>query len=235
MCFTKNAHLQPQHYHKGKPKQAHQIVVPEQSTKQYKNTHVYDNDEDFMTAFQLCAQPQKNIHNQQVTTSYTQKCLYANIPYSLQPYHKHNKYLCVQPDTCTDVNLMPESVYKLVFNDPQTSELAKNDTDLTVYTRHSVYLIGKCTFYMLSKGTKQPVKVDFYIAKEECSVLLSQETVFQLQLLNVKPRLEYLPPRAMLISSAADYPKRELHVESSSPQQPNSASILPTSKSKIPQ
>ena len=34
MCFTKNAHLQPQQYHKGKPKQAHQIVVPEHSTKQ---------------------------------------------------------------------------------------------------------------------------------------------------------------------------------------------------------
>ena len=69
-----------------------------------------------MIVFQLCAQPQKSVHNQRVTTGYTQKCLYANIPYRLQPYHKHNKYLCVQLDTCTDVNLMPESVYKLVFN-----------------------------------------------------------------------------------------------------------------------
>ena len=84
--------------------------------------------------------------------------------------------------------------------------MAKNDIDLTVYTRHSVDLIGKCTFYMLSKGTKQPVKVDFYIAKEEGSVLLSCKTVFQLQLLDVKPRLEYLPPRAMLRSSLVDYP-----------------------------
>ena len=68
---------------------------------------------------------------------------------------------------------MPESINKLVFNDPQTSKLAKNDIDLTVYTRHSVGLIGKCTFYMLSKDTKQPVEVDFYIAKEEGCVLLS--------------------------------------------------------------
>ena len=59
---------------------------------------------------------------------------------------------------------------------------------------------------MLGKGTKQPIKVEFYIAKEEGSALLSQETVFQLQLLNVKPKLEYLPPRATLISSAADHP-----------------------------
>ena len=51
MCFTKNAHPQPQHYHKGKPKQVHQIVVPEQSTDRYKNTHKCDDDDDFMIAF----------------------------------------------------------------------------------------------------------------------------------------------------------------------------------------
>ena len=130
---------------------------------------------------------------------------------------------------------MHESVYKLVFNDPQTSKLAKNDIDLTIYTRHSVNLIGKCTFYMLNKGTKQPVKVDFYIAKEEGSVLLSRERVFQLELLNVKPQFEYLPPGAMFISSAVDYPKKEKHAQSTSPQLPNSASILPTSKFKIHQ
>ena len=138
------------------------------STDWYKNTQKCD-DNDFMIAFQLHAQPQKNVHNQNVTAGYTQKCLYGNIPYRLQPYHRH-KYLCVQLNTCADVNLMPESVYKLVFNDPYISKLAKNDIDLTVYTRHSVDLIGKCTFYMLSKDTKQPAKVDFYITKEEGSV-----------------------------------------------------------------
>ena len=174
-----------------------------------------------MIAFRLSAQPQKNVHNQKVTTGYAQKCLYANIPYGLQPCHKHNKYLHLQLETSADVNLMPESVYKLVFNDHQTAKLAKNDIDLTVYTRHPVDLIAKCTFYMLSKGTKRPVKVDFYIAKEEGSFLMSWETVFQLQLLDVKPQLEYLPPRANLISSAVDYPKKEINAQSTSTQQPN--------------
>ena len=123
---------------------------------------------------------------------------------------------------------MPESMYQLVFHDPCTAKLAKNDIDLTVYTKHSIDLFGKCTFYMLSKATKQPIKVDFYIAKEEGSVLLSWETIFQLQLLDVKPRLEYLPPRVTLISSAADHPKREVHTQSTT-------SILPTSTSTVPQ
>ena len=195
MCFNKIAHPQPQQYHRDKPKQAHQIVVPEHSSKLYQNTCKCDNDGKFMITFQLIAQPQRSIHNQRVTTSYAQKCLHANIPYQLKPYHKHNKYLHVQLDTCADVNLMTESVYKLVFNDLQTTKLAKNDIDLTFYTRHSVDLIGKCTFYMLNKATQQPIKVEFYIAKEEGSVLLSQETVFKLPLLDVKPRLEYLPSK----------------------------------------
>ena len=58
---------------------------------------------------------------------------------------------------------------------------------------------------------------------------------FQLQLLDVKPRLEYLPPRAMLISSAVDHPKREIHAQSAVPQQQNSTSVLPTSASTVPQ
>ena len=104
MCFTKSAHLQPQQYHRGKPKQAHQIVVHEHYDKLYQNTHECDNNDEFMIAFQLHAQPHRSIHNQRVNKSYAQKHLYANIPYRLKPYHKHNKYLCIQVDTCADVN-----------------------------------------------------------------------------------------------------------------------------------
>ena len=51
-----------------------------------------------MIAFQLCAKPKKNVHNEKITAGYTQKHLYANIPYRLQPYHRHNTYPCVQFD-----------------------------------------------------------------------------------------------------------------------------------------
>ena len=117
--------LQLQQYQRGKPKQTHQIVVPEHYTKPYQNTHEWDNDDECMIAFQLHAQPQRSIHNQRVNTHYAQKCLYTYILYQLKPYHKHNKYLCIQLDTCADVNLMQESVYKLVFNNLQTAKLAR--------------------------------------------------------------------------------------------------------------
>ena len=68
MSFSKNAHSQPKQYHRGKPKQAHQIVVPERSNNLYQNTCKCDNDDELMIAFQLCAQPQKSIYNQGVNT-----------------------------------------------------------------------------------------------------------------------------------------------------------------------
>ena len=60
----------------------------------------------------MYAQPQKTVSSQKAFKSYTKNGLYASIPYRLQPYHKHNKYICVQLNICADVNLMQESVYK---------------------------------------------------------------------------------------------------------------------------
>ena len=191
---------------------------------QYEGADKSDDDDDLIIAYQMCAQPQKTVSSPKVSKSYTKKCLYASIPYRLQPYHKHKKYLSVQLNTCADDNLMPESVYKLVFNNPDTTQLAKNDTDLTVYTKHSVDLICKCTSFMLSKHTKQRIEIDYYIAKDDGSVL-SHETVFQLQLLDVQPRLEYLPSRVSLISSAAEYHKKEVHAQSRSIKQQHNTEV----------
>ena len=43
------------------------------------------------------------------------------------------------------------------------------------------------------------------------------------------------PQGEMLISSAADHPKREIHAQSTFLQQQNSTSVLPTSTSTVPQ
>ena len=46
----------------------------------------------------------------------------------------------------------------------------------------------------------------FYVASNEGSVLLSCTTLLALELIQTRPRLDYLPPRAKLITSAADHP-----------------------------
>ena len=41
--------------------------------------------------------------------------LITNLAYKLKPHHKRNQYLRVRLDTCANENIMPASVYKLVF------------------------------------------------------------------------------------------------------------------------
>ena len=43
--------------------------------------------------------------------------LITNLACRLKPHHTRNLYLRARHNTCRDVNLMPASVHKLVFND----------------------------------------------------------------------------------------------------------------------
>ena len=132
--------------------------------------------------------------------------LIANLPYRLKQYLTHHKYLRVWLDTCADVNIMPKSVYQMMFNDPEVQQLAPNDISLGVYTDHQVDILGKCNFFLIHPDTKKPHAVTFYVASNEGSVLLSCTTLLALELIQTRPRLDYLPPRAKLITSAADHP-----------------------------
>ena len=68
--------------------------------------------------------------------------LIANIPYRIKQHQSHHKYLRVWLDTCADVNIMPRSVYQMMFNDPKVKQLAPNDISLGVYTDHQVHILG---------------------------------------------------------------------------------------------
>ena len=132
--------------------------------------------------------------------------LIANLPYWIKQHQSHHKYLRVHLDTCADVNIMPKSVYQMMFNDPDVKHLADNDISLEVYTDHQVNILGKCQFYVLHSDSKKPLEVKFYVASNEGSVLLSCTTLLALDLIQARPRLDYLPPKAKLITSTADHP-----------------------------
>ena len=50
--------------------------------------------------------------------------LIANIAYRLKPHHTRNQYHRARLDTYLDINVMPTSVYSLVFKDPELKKLA---------------------------------------------------------------------------------------------------------------
>ena len=60
------------------------------------------------------------------------------------------------------------------------------------------------------------MEVTFYVATNDGSVLLPCKTTLMLGLIQPRTRLDYLPPRASLITSSADHPKKTkatLHVQ----------------------
>ena len=67
------------------------------------------------------------------------------VTYILKPCHKRNQYLKARLDTCANVNIMPASVYKLVFQDPDCKKLApSSNLEIGRYTIDKVKVVGSC-------------------------------------------------------------------------------------------
>ena len=66
-------------------------------------------------------------------------------------------------DTCVDVNLMPASVYKLVFKDPDLKKLAPSTLEIGTYATYTVKIAGSCVFYMVRLDIKKLHEVTFLL------------------------------------------------------------------------
>ena len=86
-------------------------------------------------------------------------------------------------------------------------ELVSSKLEIGTYNTDTVKLVGSCVFYLVHPDTKHLQEVTFYVASNNGSVLLSCVTTLALGLIQPCTRLDYLPPRASLITSNADHPK----------------------------
>ena len=138
--------------------------------------------------------------------------LITNLACRLQPHHHRNMYLRARLDTCANVNLMPASIYQLLFKDPKMHKLTPSNLQVGTYTTDSVKIVGSCKFYLVHPDTKKLLETTFYVAMNDGSVLLSCKTILLLGLIQPRARLDYLLPRASLITSSADHPKKTKEV-----------------------
>ena len=76
--------------------------------------------------------------------------LITSLAYRMKPHQTRNLYLRARLDTCMDVNLMPASVYKLVFKGPNMQKLAPSNLEIGTYTTDTVKIVGSCTFYLVT-------------------------------------------------------------------------------------
>ena len=134
--------------------------------------------------------------------------LITNLAYRLKSNHTRNLYLRARLDTCGDVNIIPASMYQLVFKDPGMKKLAPNKLEIGTYTMDTVKIIGSCMFYLVHTDTKKLIDVTFFLAVNDGSMLSFCKTTFMQGLIQPRTRLDYLPPRASLITSSADTPRK---------------------------
>ena len=80
--------------------------------------------------------------------------------------------------------------------------------EIETYTSEIVKIIGTCHFYLVHPESKHLLKVTFFIAKENGSVLLSCRTTMELGLIKPHAHLDYLPPKARLLTSTCDQPSK---------------------------
>ena len=79
----------------------------------------------------------------------------TNLACKLKPLQTRNQYLRARLDTCTDVNTMLVSVYKLVFNDPELKKLAPSNLEIGTYITDTEKIVGSCLFYLVHPDTKR--------------------------------------------------------------------------------
>ena len=111
---------------------------------------------------------------------------------------------------------MPTSMYHLVFSDLNIKKLVPSKLQVGTYMTDTMKIIASCTFHLVHPDTKRLLETTFYVAMNDGSVLLSCKTTLLLGLLQPRSRLDYLPPRASLITSSADHLKKTrtvLHVQ----------------------
>ena len=131
--------------------------------------------------------------------------LITNIAYQLKQHHTRNQYLRARIDTGAEVNLMPVSVYKLIYHEQGLRKLTPCRLKIGTYTTDTVKIIETSIIYQIHLASKKLTELIFYITSNEGSVLLSCNTSLTLGLKQSRPRLDYLPPRVSLITSNADH------------------------------
>ena len=233
VCATRRKYL-----FKSKISKAHQlqvgVVYMQEDSICGKSADLNSSDESFCLQVKIqCTQANTKIP--------TPHHLITNLASGLKPHHKRNQYLRARLDTCADVNIMPVSVYKLVFQDPDCKKLAPSKLEIGTYNTATVKLVGSCMFYLVHPDTKCLQEVTFYVASNNGSVLLSCVTVLALHLIQHHTILDYLPPGASLITSSTDHPKKtkshiSIHVSKKESTVSNCKGIVPklvTNKNEI--
>ena len=203
LCYQKNQQKQAP-YMSRKPK-AHQLKA---DALYVQDNSISGQSEDSSSDDSFCLQLKIQCTQTGVKNIPTPAHLIANLAYHLKSHHHRNLYLTARLDTCADVNIMPASVHRLMFKDPEMKKLAPSKLEIGTYTTDTVKIVGSHRFFLVNPDSKKLADVTFFIAINDGSALLSYKTTLALGPIQTRSRLDYMSPTASLITISVDHPKK---------------------------
>ena len=106
----------------------------------YDQSDDYSSEESFW--LQLKVQPQCD---EAETKFIAQQHLVTNLEIKLKPHKNRTKFLRARIDTCANLNLMPISVYKLLYRGPDCVKIAPSSkSGISTYTTEKIPVLGSC-------------------------------------------------------------------------------------------
>ena len=154
LCYQKNQQKQAP-YKSRKPK-AYQLKAGDLYVQDQSNSRQL---EDSSSIDSFCLQLGIQCTQAGVKQIPTSALLMANLVYHLNSHHHRNLYLRARLDTCAYVNIMPASVYRLMFHDPE-KKLAPSELEIGTYTTDTVKIVGSCNFYLVHPDSKKLLDIN---------------------------------------------------------------------------
>ena len=135
--------------------------------------------------------------------------LITKLAYKLKP-HKKTQYMRARLDTCSDINVYTCQCLNLIYNDAYCMKLVpSNKLEIGTCTTDKIKVIGSCTLLVVHPETQCLKEVTFHVTNHECSAVLLCVTTLELHMIQPSSNLDSIPSSASLITSKADYPRKQ--------------------------
>ena len=137
--------------------------------------------------------------------------LATNLHFNVKPYGKKTKLLRAKIDTCSNINVVPANIYKILYNDPECIKIQPSKMKgIQTYTKQKIPVIGSCELLALYQDDQCFHKVKFQVVGVEGSVIISCATSINLNLIQIPNQLDTkIPDCAGLIYSSPDAPVKQ--------------------------
>ena len=115
-----------------------------------------DQSDDFSSKDSFCLQLKVQPQFDEAETKFrAPQHLVINLKIKLKPHKKRTKFLRARMHTCANVNLMPVSVYWVLYNDPDCVKITPSSkSGISTYTTEKIPVLGSCDLFVVHPDTR---------------------------------------------------------------------------------